>query len=170
MQRVSFLNTLQKGEQSRTAVPDGPIQRVAVPASGCAPWAGLALCDRGPCSAALHLPQAARGFAALLDTPSTKFGGKSRTRHGFLAHNLPPNFPVGVCAGRRMSAGADNFLLLRNCINRFTFPSPCTIMGLDPRQRGHKRKATGHCHENERIPGCHGGGGQPPGGHPLGLC
>ena len=63
-QRVEKLDTLQKGEQSRTAVPDGPIQRVAVPASGCAPWAGLALCDRGPCSAALLLPQAARGFAA----------------------------------------------------------------------------------------------------------
>ena len=50
------------------------------PASGCAPWAGLAFCDCGPCSAVLHLPQAAHGFAAPLDSPSTKLGTKSRTR------------------------------------------------------------------------------------------
>ena len=39
--------------------------RVAVPASGCAPWAGLALCDRGPCFGSLLPPQAAVAFAAV---------------------------------------------------------------------------------------------------------
>lgn len=40
--------------------------RVVVPASGGAPWAGLALCDRGPCSGSLFPPQAAVAFAAVL--------------------------------------------------------------------------------------------------------
>ena len=38
--------------------------RLAVSASACAPWAGLALCDRCACSGSLHPPQAALAFAA----------------------------------------------------------------------------------------------------------
>ena len=34
--------------------------------------AGLALCDRGPCSVTLFPPQAARGFAAPLDSHRRK--------------------------------------------------------------------------------------------------
>ena len=66
--------------------------RVAVPASCGAPWTALAFCDRCPCSASLHPPQAALGFAALRQN----FTANRALVTSFLAHNLPQNFPVGV--------------------------------------------------------------------------
>ena len=41
------------------------LYRAAAPASGCAPWAGLALCGRWPCSGSLFPPQAAVACAAI---------------------------------------------------------------------------------------------------------
>ena len=54
----------------------------------------LALCDRCPCSASLHPPQAALGFAAF-DKILRQTAHSSLT---LLAHNLPQNFPVCVAA------------------------------------------------------------------------
>src|SRR5699024_7059012 len=59
--------------------------RVAVPASCGAPWAALAFCDRCPCSASLHPPQAALGSAALRQN----FTSNRALVTSFLAHNLP---------------------------------------------------------------------------------
>ena len=42
------------------------------PASGCAPWAGLAFCDPRPCSGSLHPPQAAVACAAIPRTETKK--------------------------------------------------------------------------------------------------
>src|SRR5699024_10858826 len=79
--------------------------RVAVPASCGAPWTALAFCDRGPCSASLHPPQAALGSAALrqnfaanralvANAPRTQFAAK---------------FPCRCRRRRRMSADGDVF-------------------------------------------------------------
>ena len=104
--------------------------RVAAPASCGAPWTALAFCDRCPCSASLHPPQAALGSAALRQnfTANRALGAQ------LLAHNLPQNFPVGVAVvgalrpqarfggqpgrkarllGRRLSADGDDFRLFR---------------------------------------------------------
>ena len=43
--------------------------RLAVTASGCAPWAGLAFCDRCACSGSLFPPQAAVASAAGFSIP-----------------------------------------------------------------------------------------------------
>src|SRR5699024_7046921 len=63
--------------------------RVAVPASCGAPWTALAFCDRCPCSASLHPPQAALGSAALRQN----FTANRALVALLLAHNLPQNFP-----------------------------------------------------------------------------
>ena len=57
------------------------------PASGCAPWAGLAFCDPRPCSGSLHPPQAAVACAAILVRRPKPYGKKllPLTRTG----NLP---------------------------------------------------------------------------------
>ena len=44
--------------------------RLAVTASGCAPWAGLAFCDRCACSGFLFPPQAAVASAAGFSIPA----------------------------------------------------------------------------------------------------
>ena len=63
------------------------------------------------------------GLFPLLESPSTKFDGKSRTA----VHNLPSNFPVGVCAGRRMSADADVFYFGAGNIRPLFYVQKCTL-------------------------------------------
>ena len=97
----------QKGQQSRTAVPNAPVSplwkgRVAVLASRGAPGMALAFCDRCPCSASLHPPQAALGFAAF-DKILPKTAHSSRApRTQFWA-----KFPCMCLHRRRMSADGD---------------------------------------------------------------
>lgn len=91
-------------EHGRFPRPDAPCADAA--ARGCDGLRTLRL-KRGNSPARRCLT----GLFPLLDTPSTKFDAKSRTRRFSPRTHLPPNFPGGVCAGRHMSAGADDFLL-----------------------------------------------------------
>ena len=98
--------------------------RVAVPASCGAPWTALAFCDRCPCSASLHPPQAALGSAALRQnfTANRALGAQ------LLAHNLPQNFPVGVAVGGTCPPAATDFELFRQ--SRLPCKGSCPHGGL----------------------------------------
>ena len=71
--------------------------RVAVPASAGAPWAGLALCDRGPCSGSLFPPQAAVACAAVL----VPFRGNPETNKKEKALRFRRAFIFGALKGTR---------------------------------------------------------------------
>ena len=88
--------------------------RVAVPASCGAPWTALAFCDRCPCFASLHPPQA----ALWLRSPSKKFYGKSRTRHFVPRTQFAVKFPWWCRRRRACPPTATDFILFRQSEQR----------------------------------------------------
>ena len=70
--------------------------------------AALAFCDRCPCSALLHPPQAARGFAALWIPLRQNFAANRAI--GLWPHTqFAAKFPCMCCQRRRMSAAGNGF-------------------------------------------------------------
>ena len=139
MQRVEKLDTLHKGQQPRTAAaaacrrPTGPQARLlgrrpALPNAAISPCVcpgcGARIMRRALDGACILRPlpllrlAASAAGGARLRSPSTKFYGKSRTRHFVPRTQFAVKFPWWCRRRRRMSADGDGFYTFRQSEQR----------------------------------------------------